>query len=180
MRPKQQDIIDALAELRRIVNDKHLERRLLEAGRRDRAGSTMPDGYRTGEAGPGPKGGHGDPTLRAVEARDRVEFDRHHDHWVKGWGYFTLALSSLRKGMLRLDGLEELVGHVEDVPQCELCNAAGKRADSAHFSDVAGRLESLRRLCDWHYTWIYRHDEPPSHERVVAYHEGRQFREKAS
>lgn len=179
-RPKQQDISDTLTEFRKLLNDKHLERRLLEVFRRDRAGTTIPDGFRGGEGGPGPVGGHSDPTLTAVQAREKIEFDRHRDHVEHLWGYFHQAFVSLKAAMMRLDGCEELVGHVEDVPSCELCNAAGKRADSAHFSDVGGRLDGLRRLCEWHYTWIYRHDEPPSHERVVAYHDGRQFREKAS
>lgn len=187
----------ATTDLRRI------ERRLLHALERDRAGSALPDGHRTGRTGAAvllsldddeanESAGtlpYSDPTGGAAQSRiDGRHPDIVRTHVEHAFAYLEGAEAALVALGDRLDLIENLAGAAPEPPQCESCARARRSSDMAQFSDVGRRLDRLTRLCQWCYD-VVRRTHPndvrlPLGEalpvtRVVDYHEGRRQRERS-
>lgn len=190
-RPKPADVEGAFNTLRGGYLDdeskpqrdhglRALEASVRDILERDRAGSPIPDGFGTGGSGPS---GHGvsRPTETAGMLRADADIrDELHAIAERAWGYLQQAQASLNALRSQVAKAENLTGRAPDPPRCESCARAGKVADMFRFTDLEGRLERNWRLCNWCYDVVRRTDKLPAVERVVAYHEGRAFRERAS
>lgn len=181
-----------------------LQRRLRRALERDQAGAPVADGYPTSSLGGGGSGAGGvsRPTENAllghyqvdpldpdgpgywVPARDEVR-----DLTRSALRAIEDAASNLALARKKLDQLDVLTGITGaaslDTEPCESCARAdgpdGKPLYSPMYRfTTLDRLSRKWRLCQWCYDHVRNKGHLPEVERIVAYHDGRRQRQKAS
>ena len=170
MRPRRADVKRAVESLR-TCDWRDIERRVLAALERDRAGSTVPDGHSMGGQGNGE--GESRTELHAM-ARTARAFPRDelHSHVEHLWAFLQQAAQSTDAVRFRLHRIDVLT---KDAPvnrrACECCEAAeirdavtNRHPAPAHYGNVGGRLDANMHLCDLCYAFVVRHGRPPSAE----------------
>lgn len=129
------------------------EQELNRAIRRDRVGSTVPDGYPRSTGGGGGGGGLSDPAGHgAVALLERnYERDRHHELTVAAAESLAACLAGWQRFVGAMAGLRQLTSDDGPAPKrCQAC--AGRRGrgndrTDIHRGTVGDRLEAPVDLC---------------------------------
>lgn len=179
MKPTDQQIGELITRARKILSDNNLERRVVSAMNRDRAGSPRADGYPRGTLSDGRGGGvdivdpqTGEPctvqlTPTEAAADQRVfarTYDPHRANTQRVVDKLLEAVDALGSMANTLDVIDrdskppaEQTAVEEREQDCESCSRHRSLAPrtAKHFSDVKGMLTRKWRLCGPCYHFVY-------------------------
>lgn len=161
------------------------ETRLTAAVRRDRSGTTTPDGWPPTTESGGGGSGSGSSVERAVlmlVGDEHVPIDRHRLLTRRAYGRLLDALAAWNDVRTILDEIDELTGRtVVTTPTCEVCTGRrGKGNDRtvAHRGTVGDRLERRMDLCDRCYQFVVRTAPAASREGYLPTDEQIRYNEE--
>jgi hypothetical protein len=178
VRPTTQQIREYCARIRRFDID-DIERRLLAALERDKAGTTIADGYPSSTMPGGGGGAELTSVESAAERRIAGTKDSVRAHLEHAYGYLEQA--AISQGALgnRLDAAEREMSpdpSMVDVKVCESCaQGAPEPRRPEHYGTVNGRLPVNTHLCGACYDFVQRYEPRnearlPSVEEIAQHH----------
>jgi hypothetical protein len=153
------------------------ERSLLSALARERAGSVVPDGYRTGGSRSEARHtGVSDPTATVAIVRGEPgawRSDPHRSHTLGAVDELRQLIDAYNRLCFHLYQVARLADpDSERMPDCQACAAGGVHHQARHWGTVGGRLRQPTHVCKQVYEFVRRHgrlptaDEAKAHERT--------------